>query len=105
MGNSFRVVIPVRYASSRLPGKPLLTYQHKPIIEHVYENACRSNAESVLIATDDERIAAHCSTINVPYVMTSEDCPTGSDRALMAALTFEWKKQQFTNRLARICDP
>ena len=54
---SFRVVIPVRYASSRLPGKPLLTFQNKPIIEHVFSNASEAGATSVLIATDDQ---AHC---------------------------------------------
>ncbi|MFK7794306.1 MAG: 3-deoxy-manno-octulosonate cytidylyltransferase [Gammaproteobacteria bacterium] len=80
MANSFRVVIPVRYASSRLPGKPLLTFQHKPIIEHVYKNACESDAESVLIATDDDRIAEAAKKFGAEVSMTSSDHLSGTDR-------------------------
>jgi len=54
---SFKVVIPARYASTRLPGKALLILKGKPIVQHVYENACESGAEEVIIATDDQRIA------------------------------------------------
>ncbi len=80
MANSFRVVIPVRYASNRLPGKPLLTFQHKPIIEHVYENACESDAESVLVATDDERIAEAAKKFGADVCMTSSEHLSGTDR-------------------------
>tara|TARA_R110002074_G_scaffold197086_1_gene363938 strand:- start:52 stop:798 length:747 start_codon:yes stop_codon:yes gene_type:complete len=80
MSDSFRVVIPVRYASSRLPGKPLLTYQHKPIMEHVYTNACESDAESVLIATDDERIAEAATKFGAKVCMTRSDHMSGTDR-------------------------
>ncbi len=90
MSNAFRVVIPVRYASSRLPGKPLLTFQHKPIIEHVYKNACDSEAESVLIATDDERIADAASKFNAQVCMTSMDHMSGTDRITEAVEQQGW---------------
>jgi 3-deoxy-manno-octulosonate cytidylyltransferase (CMP-KDO synthetase) len=54
----FRVVIPARYASTRLPGKPLLDIGGLPMIQRVVERACASAATEVLVATDDERIAA-----------------------------------------------
>ncbi len=54
----FKVVIPARYASTRLPGKPLLAIAGKPMLQWVYERACAARADEVLIATDDERIAA-----------------------------------------------
>ncbi len=94
MSNSFRVVIPVRYASSRLPGKPLLTFQHKPIIEHVYENACASHAESVLIATDDERIAEVARKFNADVCMTSSDHLSGTDRITEAVTLQGWSDDQ-----------
>jgi 3-deoxy-manno-octulosonate cytidylyltransferase (CMP-KDO synthetase) len=94
MANSFRVVIPVRYASSRLPGKPLLTFQHKPIIEHVYENACESNAESVLIATDDERIAEAARKFNADVCMTSSDHMSGTDRITEAVEKQGWRDDE-----------
>ncbi len=53
---SYTVVIPSRYGSSRLPGKPLLSIGDKPMVQHVWERASRSAAERVIIATDDERI-------------------------------------------------
>ena len=53
----YRVVIPARYGSTRLPGKPLLLLAGKPMIQWVYERARRSRAQQVIVATDDERIA------------------------------------------------
>ncbi|MEJ2402763.1 MAG: NTP transferase domain-containing protein, partial [Candidatus Thiodiazotropha sp.] len=57
---SFKVVIPARYASVRLPGKPLLDIAGKPMIQHVFERAMESGAGEVVIATDDERIRDAC---------------------------------------------
>ena len=94
MTNSFRVVIPVRYASSRLPGKPLLTFQHKPIIEHVYKNACESQAESVLIATDDERIVEAAEKFNAEVCMTSSEHLSGTDRIAEAIMQHGWSDDQ-----------
>lgn len=76
----FKVVIPARYGSSRLPGKPLLDIAGRPMVAHVVERATRSGAEEVLIATDDERIAAAVSGMGVEVVMTSPDHPSGTDR-------------------------
>ena len=52
---SFSIVIPARFASTRLPGKPLLDIAGKPMIQRVYEQACKSRAERIVIATDDDR--------------------------------------------------
>ena len=77
---SFTVVIPARYASSRLPGKPLADINGVPMIRHVYEQACRSHAGRVLVATDDERILAACEAFGAEAVMTSPDHASGTDR-------------------------
>ena len=56
MSLRFKVVIPARYASTRLPGKPLLTIAGKPMIAHVCQRALEADAEQIIVATDDERI-------------------------------------------------
>lgn len=94
MATCFRVVIPARYASNRLPGKPLLTFRHKPIIEHVYENACKSEAESVLIATDDERIAEAAVKFNAQVCMTNANHLSGTDRIAEAVDIQNWDEDQ-----------
>lgn len=77
---SFRVVIPARYASTRLPGKPLLSVAGRPLLAHVYDCACASGADDVLVATDDERIARACSDFGAEAVMTSSAHRSGSER-------------------------
>jgi 3-deoxy-manno-octulosonate cytidylyltransferase (CMP-KDO synthetase) len=77
---SFSVVIPSRYASTRLPGKPLLDINGKPMIQHVYEQACASQAREVIIATDDERIQQACEKFSAKVIMTSPDHLSGTDR-------------------------
>lgn len=76
----FRVVIPVRYNSSRLPGKALLDIAGKPMIQHVYEKAVASRAESVIIATDDDRIRKVAEDFGATVCMTSPDHQSGSER-------------------------
>ena len=76
----FDVVIPARFASTRLPGKALIDIAGKPMIQHVYEQASRSNARQVIIATDDERIRAAAATFGAPVTMTSADHQSGTDR-------------------------
>ncbi len=74
-------VIPARYASTRFPGKPLVAISGKPMIQHVWENACTaSHLSEVWVATDDERIAAPCSAFGARVAMTSAHHPTGTDR-------------------------
>lgn len=77
---SFYVVIPARYASSRLPAKPLKLIQGKPMIQHVYERACQSGAERVVIATDDARILEVCQGFGAEVVMTRASHNSGTDR-------------------------
>jgi len=79
-------VIPARYQSSRLPGKPLLRVQEKPIIQWVYEKALLSQEVSrVIVATDDERIAEAVRAFGGEVQLTSENHSTGSDRVAEVA--------------------
>ncbi len=80
------IVIPARYGSKRLPGKPLLRQTGKYLIQHVYERACQaSRADSVVIATDDPRIVAAVESFGGRVVMTRRDHPSGTDRVAEAA--------------------
>jgi len=76
----FSVVIPARYASTRFPGKPLADIAGKPMIQHVYERALLSEAERVIVATDDQRIADVATGFGAEVCMTREDHPSGTDR-------------------------
>ncbi|MBY4675263.1 3-deoxy-manno-octulosonate cytidylyltransferase [Marinobacterium arenosum] len=77
---SFTVIIPARYASTRFPGKPLADLAGKPMLQHVYERACQSEANRVIIATDDDRIAAAARGFGAEVCMTSSEHPSGTDR-------------------------
>jgi 3-deoxy-manno-octulosonate cytidylyltransferase (CMP-KDO synthetase) len=75
------VVIPARYGSTRLPGKPLLPIAGKPMIQHVVERASRAKlVERVLVATDDQRIVDAVHAFGGEAVMTSRECRSGTDR-------------------------
>lgn len=77
---SFYVVIPARYASTRLPAKPLKDIAGKPMIQHVYERACHSDAAQVIIATDDARIESIAKSFGARVCMTSAAHNSGTDR-------------------------
>lgn len=77
---SFYVVIPARYASTRLPAKPLKEIAGKPMIQHVYERARESDAHQVIIATDDVRIEAAAKHFGARVCMTSAAHNSGTDR-------------------------
>lgn len=77
---SFTVVIPARFASTRLPGKALLDIAGKPMIAHVVDRAQESAAHRIIVATDDQRIADAVTTLDCDVCMTSEDHESGSDR-------------------------
>lgn len=83
------IIIPARYASTRLPGKPLAMIAGKTMLQRVVEiaqaAASTHSGVSVTVATDDERIEAHCKSIGVAFVRTSPDCATGTDRVADAA--------------------
>ncbi len=77
---SFTIVIPARYGSSRLPGKPLRDIAGKPMIQHVYQRALASKADNVIIATDDQRIEQVALDFGATVCMTRADHPSGTDR-------------------------
>ena len=77
---SYTIVIPSRFASSRLPGKPLLDICGKTMIERVYIQACQTGAERVVVATDDQRIADEVQKFGGEWVMTSDQHNSGTDR-------------------------
>ncbi len=77
---SFTVVIPARYQSSRLPAKPLRDIHGKTMIQRVYEQALKSAASRVIIATDDQRIADVVASFGGDCSMTSPDHESGTDR-------------------------
>jgi 3-deoxy-manno-octulosonate cytidylyltransferase (CMP-KDO synthetase) len=91
---TFHVVIPARYASTRLPGKPLLDIGGVSMIQRVVERACASSAVDVTVATDDARIAAAVSDPRAPgrriAVMTDRTLPSGTDRVAAAAEARGW---------------
>lgn len=78
---SFVVVIPARYASTRLPGKPLADIHGKPMVQHVVEKALQSGADRVIVATDDERVQqALAGQTGFEVCMTSKDHQSGTER-------------------------
>ncbi|MEE1925839.1 3-deoxy-manno-octulosonate cytidylyltransferase [Pseudomonas sp. 148P] len=76
----FTVVIPARLRSTRLPGKPLLPIAGKPMIQHVWEQAHKSGAERVVIATDDASIVEACQAFGAEVLLTRDDHESGTDR-------------------------
>ncbi|WP_110664906.1 3-deoxy-manno-octulosonate cytidylyltransferase [Salinicola halophilus] len=78
--SDFVVVIPARYGSSRLPGKPLLEIAGLPMVQHVWQRACESAASRVVIATDDARIEQTARAFGAEVVMTRSDHHSGTDR-------------------------
>jgi len=76
----FHIIIPARYASARLPGKPLRQLAGKPILQHVYEQANKSQAKSVVIATDDDRIKQVAESFGADVCMTSTEHTSGTER-------------------------
>jgi len=87
----FNVVIPARYASTRLPGKALLEVNDKPIVQHVFENACDSGADQVIIATDDQRIVDAAKKFNADVCLTSDKHTSGTDRIAEVAKKYHWE--------------
>lgn len=79
------IIIPARYASSRLPGKPLLRATGKYLIQHVYEQACQSCADYVVVATDDARIMKAVASFGGQGVLTRADHASGTDRVAEVA--------------------
>jgi 3-deoxy-manno-octulosonate cytidylyltransferase (CMP-KDO synthetase) len=77
---AFKVVIPARYGSSRLPGKPLVALAGEPMVVHVLRRAQEAEPDAVVVATDDPRIVEVVRAAGGTAVLTSPDHPTGTDR-------------------------
>ena len=90
---SFVVVIPARYASTRLPGKPLREINGRPMIEHVYRRGRESGARDVVIATDDERIAHVAESFGATVCMTGDHHQSGTERIAEVADLLDWSDE------------
>ena len=86
----FVVVIPARYASERLPGKPLREINGRPMIEHVWRRGMESSASQVVIATDDERIAEAAESFGATVCMTGNQHRSGTERIAEVADLMDW---------------
>lgn len=82
---AFHIIIPARYASSRLPHKLLQDLAGKPVLWHTYQRACASSAATVTIATDDERIRAAAEQFGAKVLITAAAHQSGTDRLAEAA--------------------
>ncbi len=91
---NFVVVIPARFASERLPGKPLKNIAGKPMLQHVYERGVESGAAEVIIATDDQRIADAAKLFSAACCMTSADHQSGTDRLAEVSQINNWSDDQ-----------
>ncbi|MBT8143307.1 MAG: 3-deoxy-manno-octulosonate cytidylyltransferase [Gammaproteobacteria bacterium] len=87
-------IIPARYASSRLPGKPLRLLAGRPMLEHTWRAATASAAQQVIIATDDKRIREVAEGFGACVVMTSADHASGSDRIAEVARQRGWMQDE-----------
>lgn len=88
---SYGVIIPARFKSSRLPGKPLVDLCGKPMIQHVWERCCEAvDKEKVYVATDDSAIAEVVKQFGAKVIITSESCFTGTDRIAEANKILDW---------------
>ncbi|WP_368084884.1 3-deoxy-manno-octulosonate cytidylyltransferase [Vibrio splendidus] len=89
---SVKVVIPARYGSSRLPGKPLLTLLNKPVIWHVIERCKDAGIEQadIFVATDDQRIIGALKDEGIQVVLTSSSHQSGTDRINEVVQLMEW---------------
>ena len=97
--SNFVVVIPARYASTRLPGKALVDLGGKPMIQHVCERAQASRAREVVIATDDERIADAAESFGVTVCMTGDHHRSGTERIAEVADLLDWPDEQIVVNL------
>ena len=87
---AFKVVIPARYNSTRLPGKPLIEIAGFPMVIHVARKAKLSGAEEIIVATDDERILTEVENFGFEAIMTDPNHASGTDRILEVAKKKSW---------------
>jgi 3-deoxy-manno-octulosonate cytidylyltransferase (CMP-KDO synthetase) len=89
---AFHVVIPARYQSTRLPGKLMMEIAGKTVLERVYDQVLLAKPQSIVIATDNEQIAAHARDFGATTMMTSPDHPSGTDRIAEVILNRNYDK-------------
>lgn len=94
MSLAFKVVIPARFASTRLPGKPLLDIAGKPMIAHVCARAQEAGAEEVVVATDNMQIQEVVSGLGIRVVMTNPNHQSGTERIAEVAKLCGWSADQ-----------
>jgi 3-deoxy-manno-octulosonate cytidylyltransferase (CMP-KDO synthetase) len=83
---NYSIIIPARYESTRLPGKPLVDIAGKPMIIRTWEQCVKAaSPEDIYVATDDERVESVCKAHGAQVIMTSVDCLTGTDRVAECA--------------------
>ncbi len=90
----FYIIIPARYTSTRLPGKPLLEINGKPLIQHVYESACQCDAKEIYIATDDTRIKDAACSFGAKVIMTANKHMSGTDRLAEVVSILQLKDEE-----------
>lgn len=96
---AYHIVIPARYASTRFPGKPLIEINGKTMLQHVYQVAKKSTASSIVIATDDQRIADVATTFCDEVLMTSDQHQSGTDRLAEVCQIKQWKDDEIVVNL------
>ena len=89
---NYKIVIPARYASSRLPGKPLIELSGKPMIQHTYERALETGVKDIVIATDDQRIFDVAKSFGADVIMTNPKHENGTERIAEVAEIKGWDK-------------
>ena len=88
--SEFSVVVPARFASTRLPGKPLAQIAGRPMIAHVAASAAKSGARDVVVATDDVRVLQVAASTDARALMTRSDHASGSDRVMEVVEAYGW---------------
>lgn len=88
--SDYKIVIPARYGSSRLPGKPLIKLAGKTMIQHVYERAVDTGVTDIVVATDDQRIFDEAKSFGANVVMTREDHENGTERIAEVVSMLGW---------------
>ena len=99
MSVTFSVVIPARYASTRLPGKPLSVIAGRALVHHVHDVAVASGAHNVVVATDDVRIENYCLEHELAVCMTAAAHQSGTDRCAEVANVLGWSDESIVVNL------
>ncbi len=89
----FKIVIPARFDSTRLPGKPLLPILGRPMIQHVHERALESGANQVVVATDDQRVADAARAFSAEVCITRSDHTSGTERIAEVCRQHGWSEE------------